>query len=819
MASLYESLDALAEGLEEALKRCGTVVVTAPPGAGKSTILPLHLLESLPGKILMLEPRRLAARQVAERLASNLGERSGATVGYRIRFESKVGSSTRLEVLTEGILSRMLVDDPTLDGVSAVIFDEFHERSLVSDEALALTREMRSLVRPDLKIVIMSATIDADAICTALEAPLLECALRQWPVELHHCDKDPDDIVREVVRTISRCHREHEGDILAFLPGESEIHRCEELLSGQLDGTQIHTLYGQLPFERQRAAIAPSAKGERKIVLSTPIAETSITIEGVRVVVDSGLCRTLVFDPRNGLSHLETVRISLDMANQRSGRAGRVAPGVCYRLWTSATEMRMAAVRKPEILSADLAPLCLDIAVWGEPDPSGLPWLTSPPGIGLLQGKALLTDLGALNADGSVSRRGRRIASLPCHPRIANMLVSSSDSAEAALACDLAAVLEEKDPMPDCGADIDLRVSELRSLRRKNAVSRSFVGIARAAEQYRRIVKVPEDNSEAAGYASGRILAAAYPERIGRLREEGCGRYLLADGEIAVLPLSDELAVSEGIVAADLSVAQGREGRIFLASALTREDMLALASESGRVSWDSRKGAVSAQKEWRIGRILVQSQPDSTVPREAIVGAMVDAAPKEGLSMFDFSNEVGNLQRRVAAAASWHPELNLPDLSTEAVLNRAGEWLPFYAGRANTAVELKKIDLTEVLWGFLDYNQQQELNRIAPSHVTVPTGSRIRLEYRQGAESPVLRVRLQECFGLLETPTVDCGRRPVLMELLSPGFKPVQLTSDLASFWKNAYFEVRSELRRRYPRHSWPDNPLEAQAVRGVKKS
>ena len=802
------------------------VVVTAPPGAGKSTVLPLKLLESMPegAKILMLEPRRLAARQVAERLAFNLGESVGNTVGYRIRFESRVSTKTRLEVLTEGILTRLLVDDPTLEGVGAVIFDEFHERSLVSDEALAMTREIQSQLRPDLRIIIMSATIDASGICEVLDAPLIEFAQRRWPVETIFSDFDlqPENCVQEVVRTISRAHTRHEGDILAFLPGEAEIRRCAALLEGQLGATRICPLYGQLPFERQCEAIAPSPAGERKVVLATPIAETSITIEGVRIVVDSGFCRSLVFDPRSGLSRLETVRISLDMADQRTGRAGRVAAGVCYRLWTESTGKRLAPCRRPEILDADLAPLCLDVAAWGCADAADLPWLTPPPSQQLARARGLLQGLGAISPDGLLTARGKRLASLPCHPLIASMLISSSDPADIALAADIAAITEERDPLSckDCGADIDLRIDGLRRLRRRGEAlsNRRFAGIARAAEQYRRMMKVPEDNSAPEPYASGRILAAAYPERVAKLREEGCGHYLLASGAPASLDAADSVAACEWLVAADLSSAPGMEGRMFLVAALRQEDVMAMASVSDRVAWDSRNGCVVARKEWRVGRLLADARPDGNVSREAVVSVICEAARKEGLSMFDFSDDVHNLQRRVAAVASWHPELSLPDLSSEHIMNSAAEWLPMFIGNATTAAELKKIDLEKALWSLLTYQQQQAVDRIAPTHIEVPTGSRIRLEYRTGAEVPVLRVRLQECFGLVRTPAVDCGRLPVLMELLSPGFKPVQLTSDLESFWRDTYFEVRKELRRRYPRHSWPDDPLEASAVRGVRR-
>ena len=451
----------IAEEVNERLTHGGSLVVTAPPGAGKSTLLPLTILQGLSGKgkILMLEPRRLAARQIAERMASMLDEPVGRTVGYRIRFETKVSAQTRIEVLTEGILTRMLISDPTLEGVDAVIFDEFHERSLASDEALALTRQTQILLRDELKIVVMSATIDAKAVCDALKAPLVTCGGRIFPVEIVHSAGDTDAFTcaADVAHMIRVAHREKDGDILAFLPGEGEIRRCSELLGDALGETEVLPLYGFLSAEEQRHAIAPSPRGKRKVVLATPIAETSITIEGVRTVIDSGLCRRSMFDARNGLSHLETVRISMDMADQRAGRAGRVAPGTCYRLWGKGTEARMAACRAPEIAEADLTPLMLDMAAWGEKDIYALPWLTPPPPFRVSQGQKLLLQLGATDAQGRITPTGQRMASMPCHPRISRMLGMAKNDGEKALGCDIAALLEEKDPMPGSNADIRLR--------------------------------------------------------------------------------------------------------------------------------------------------------------------------------------------------------------------------------------------------------------------------------------------------------------------------------------------------------------------------
>ena len=820
----YEQLNLpvaeVAGEIDRLLPQNSCVVVTAPPGAGKSTLLPLTILENLPeGKVLMLEPRRVAARQIAERMAWMLGEPVGRTVGYRMRFEQKVSAGTRIEVLTEGVLVRRLVDDPGLEGVSVVIFDEFHERSLTTEVALALTREAQQVLRPDLRMLVMSATIDTDALCRDLDAPLVESRGKMFPVEVVRGKEEakPENAAELVAQTVRLAHRDHAGDILAFLPGEADIRRCAEHLGASLGETQVFPLYGMLSGEEQRRAIAPSAPGSRKIVLATPIAETSLTIEGVRVVVDSGLCRKPVYDPQRGLSRLETVRISRDMADQRAGRAGRVAPGVCYRLWSAATEQRMPPVRVPEILEADLAPTVLAIAAWGESRPERLPWLAPPPALSLRHARELLEDLGALDANGSITLHGRALAGLPCHPRVAQMLLKADTPERKALAADLAALLEEKDPLDTPEAGVYIRLKALRDARQSRREGR-WSRMCRIAEQYRKMVRVPVDDADPDPFEAGALLAAAYPERIAKAWKDGVGRFCLAGGDLAAVDPSDPLAASEWLAVGSLHAAPGGVGRIFLAAPLGASDLKPYIRRRDVVAWDSRQGSVAARRESRVGQLAVSAQPLSDVPREEIVRVICEAARKEGTSMLDFSDEVQNLQRRVAAVAAWRPELELPDLSTETVLERASEWLPPFIGKATTTAELKRIDLCAALWSLLTYPQQQAVDRLAPSHITVPTGSRIRVEYRQGADAPVVRVRLQECFGLTDTPRVDDGRRPVLMELLSPGFKPVQLTTDLRSFWEGTYFEVRKELKRRYPKHAWPDDPLAADPVRGVKK-
>ena len=893
----------IAVGVNEALHTNSSLVVTAPPGAGKSTLLPLTILSSLGEgeKILMLEPRRLAARQIAERMAQMLGEQVGETIGYRVRFESRVSKRTRIEVLTEGILTRMIVDDATLDGVSVVIFDEFHERSINSDLALALTRQAQQIIRPDLKVVIMSATIDTSNICAALQAPLIESEGRMFPVELHYADKDTDprDIAAAAASTTIEAYKKYEGDILVFLPGQAEIEHCYELLSKSQHFTAspsqpintsthqhlttsggalvssapttsqpittstsqhltIHPLYGNLSPEDQRRAIAPSAPGERKIVIATPIAETSITIEGVRVVIDAGLCRQVVFDARTGLSHLETVRISMDMATQRMGRAGRVAEGVCYRLWTKASEHLMAEQRKPEIEEADLAPMLLDTAAFGESDAEALPWLTMPPRAGVFKAKELLTALGAIDENGNITSIGKRMATLPCHPRIARMILattnlttstpqgvhlsplgfcrlpeqevhqqhlttSTSHHNNTSLACDIAALLEEKDPLSETGGtDLTLRLSALRAARRKKQLGK-WQRIAKIAAEYRRMAHTDEDNRDPAPTEVGLLVAYAYPERIAH-STNSIGGYRLASGANVQLDAADQQSAHSWLAIASLYSAPGTTGRVFLAAPIAPDDLeKEFVKEVDNIAWDTKQGCVVMQREQRIGKLILSQKPIHDADKERLKGIVCEAMKKDGLTMMAWSDKaVEQVQRRVAQVAAWHPEMALPDVSTEHLLSTAADWLPFYleeGGRVKTSVqELRKLNLAEIIWNILPYEAQLEVDRLVPTHIEVPTGSHIRIDYRSGAEAPVLSVRLQECFGMERTPCVDDGRQPLLMELLSPGFKPVQLTQDLASFWQGTYFEVRKELRRRYPKHYWPENPLEAEAVRGVKR-
>ena len=804
----------IAEEVNKALGNHSAVVITAPPGAGKSTVLPLTILEGMKGKGIVLEPRRLAARQIAERMASLLDESVGETVGYRMRFETKVSPRTRLEVITEGILTRMLVSDPTLDGVDFVVFDEFHERSLASDTALALVREAQNLIRPDLKIIIMSATIDASSICTVLGAKLIESEGRMFPVTPIYIAPEHDiPTTDEVARLIIRAQREQDGDILVFLPGEAEIRRVAEALPN--DST-IMPLYSRLSPSEQRAAIAPSPDGKRKTVLATSIAETSLTIEGVRVVIDSGLCRTMVFDKRNGMSHLETVRISRDMATQRMGRAGRLSEGVCYRMWAQSAEHGMQECRRPEILDADLSSLVLDITAWGANDIEALPWLTLPPRGNVYQAQALLESLGAIR-NGSITELGKRMSRIPCHPRISRILVA--DDNLKSLACDIAALLEEKDPLSHLTDDSDIftRITHLRQARANGNLGH-WSRIARISSEYCRMAHCKEDNTIPSQDEIGTLLALAYPERVGMALSTP-GHFRLSSGDNAQVDINDTLSASKWIAVASLNAASGR---IFLASPISKEALLLLSYNHTTVQWDSRTERIIAQCQKRIGNLVIDSQDIQSPDRGQIIEAVCKAVAKSGVSLLDFSDSVAALQRRIEAVRNWHPELSLPDTSTEHLLATADEWLPFYLEQVSGTIDkktLRSLDLSAIILGMLTYEQQLSLDRLAPTHITVPTGSRIRIDYRQGAEAPVVSVRLQECFGLTDTPTVNDGKQPLLMELLSPGFKPVQLTKDLRSFWQDTYFEVRKELRRRYPKHSWPDDPLTAPATRTIQRT
>lgn len=806
----------------EALLLSNTIIITAPPGAGKSTLLPLAFLQNDTdnGKILMLEPRRIAARQVATRMADMLSEQVGQTVGYRIRFEKKISAQTRIEVLTEGVLTRLLQADNELEGVSMVIFDEFHERNLHADLALALCRECQQILRPDLKIVIMSATIDTTTLSTQLNAPVIESQGRMFPVQTIYCDDcQPQSIAQQTAHIIREAHKKHEGDILAFLPGEAEIRKCDELLSGALPQTVVCPLYGMLSQQQQQEAIMPNRQGLRKIVLATPIAETSLTIEGVRIVVDSGYCKMMLFDPNKGMPRLETVRISADMADQRRGRAGRITDGVCYRLWTKATDAQMKQHRTPEIELSDLAPLMLNLAAWGEMKTENLFWLTPPPHDRTEQAVQTLLALNVIDANGHITKHGLSLCQMPCHPRIAQMLLHANSDADKALAADIAALLDERDPLSrEDGVDINLRIEALRRHRRDRIHDRQWNRIEQIAQQYRQMIGARLDNGAPDCYATGLLIAAAFPDRIATNHNGNAATYRLANGTIAHTAPTDTLAHEDWIAIATLD-AHGTDGKIFLASPLSSSTLQQYASERDNVQWDSRSGCVVAQHEMRIGKLLLSAKPLSNIGRDVIDNVILQALKKEGASMLNFDEEFDQLRNRISSAAVWNTQSEWPNVDMEHLMQVASEWLAPYIGTATTINELKKINLSEALRYALTYEQQNALDHMAPTHIRVPSGSNIRLKYHPNGASPVLAVRLQECFGMAETPMVGNGTQRITMHLLSPGYKLVQITQDLHSFWDNAYFEVKKELKGRYPKHVWPDKPWEEQAVRGIKKN
>jgi ATP-dependent helicase HrpB len=801
--------------VREQLSAKNALIVGAPPGAGKSTLLPLALLQEawLAGKkIIMLEPRRLAAKTIALRMAQLLGEDVGQTIGYRIRFETRIGKNTRLEVVTEGILTRMLQSDNALEDAGLVIFDEFHERSLHADLALALCREAQQVLRPDLRILIMSATLNMPQLSTLLNAPVVESQGRQFPVEvIYNQDADPQFLPELAARQVAKAVSENDGDALVFLPGEAEIRKCETLLQSLSGDFSIHPLYGQLSPQEQFAAIMPNKLGRRKIVLATSIAETSLTIEGVRIVVDSGFGRTQKFDTRSGLSRLETIRISKDSADQRAGRAGRLSSGVCYRMWTTATHARLAEQRIPEILEADLTPLMLEMALWGISDVQSLTWLTPPPNAVIAQALDTLWQINALEGK-KITAHGKQIHRLACHPRIAHMLLMAAEGHNVPLATDIAALLEERDPLSkEAGTDLNLRIEALRRARSNKGGGR-FARIEKNAASYRALLKTEPDNSPVDPHETGLLLAFAYPERIASARPGNNAQFQLANGKYAQIGHADSLAHEPWLAVANMDLREGL-GKIFLAAPLNPKDLLPLVKEKESVFWDTRKGGLVASRDLRIGSIVLQSKPLTNPNEQLVATAISEAIKTEGTTLLNFDTTMEQLQNRILSLKTWEPNGNWPDASTTELLRNNTSWLGPYLNNIKKPEDLKKINLAEALLHSLDWEQQQALNVLAPARLEVPSGSKINLQYFPNGATPVLAVRLQEVFGLADTPTVNNRKIKIVLHLLSPGYKPVQVTSDLKSFWNNLYFEVKNELRRRYPKHAWPDDPWTAPAV------
>lgn len=799
------------------------VILQAPPGAGKSTVLPLHLLDEpwLGGKrVIMLEPRRIAAKSVAARLAQLAKVDLGERVGYTVRFESKVSRSTQLHVVTEGILTRMLQSDNSLEDVGLVIFDEFHERSLQADLALALSLQVQQVLRPDLRILIMSATLDSESLALQLKAPIVTSAGRQYPVERRYVGTDPDaPIAARVSRGVMKALSETGGDVLAFLPGASEILRTKDLLENAQVGAELHTLYGDLPFKQQQAALVPSSTGARKVILATSIAETSLTIEGVKAVVDSGYSRVPRYDVRSGLTRLETVRVTRDSADQRAGRAGRLGPGVCYRLWSEASDHHLQPMRKPEIEEADLAPLMLELYQWGVKDIRELNWITSPPKGAVAQANELLTQLDAVDGF-AVTPRGRDMLKLPAHPRLAHMMLVAKELGAniLSLSTDVAALLEERDPLRDAGADLSLRVDELRKYRggeRVLADRHVLERIETTASSWRKLLGVKASVGITTDKEVGELVAAAYPERIARQETKHGERYKLANGRSVVLPSHDALTREPWIAVAHLDAGSGK---IFLAAPLDESDLEHLASDHERVRWDREREAIVASVDRRIGSLTLSSKPLTQVDEGRKVSAWCEAIRELGVGVFGWDEDIRQWQSRVLSLRHWRGT-EWPDVGDAALMEGLEHWLSPFLATINKKTELQRLDWKGILPTLLPWDLQRKLNEWAPERLEVPSGSMIKVLYSDDGAAPVMEVRLQEVFGWLETPAVNEGRNRILMHLLSPGYKPVQVTQDLRSFWQHTYHEVRKELFRRYPKHAWPEDPWTAKAVRGVRRT
>ena len=837
-------VEALPE-LQDALSAHHCVVLDAPAGAGKSTIVPLALLDSAwlgDGRILMLEPRRIATRAVAQRMATLIGQEVGRTVGFRTRLETRVGPGTRIEVVTEGILTRMLQSDPALEGVALVIFDEFHERNLHGDLGLALAVESQRHLRESLRLLVMSATLEADALLGVLDdATVVRSPGRMFPVDVRYLPPAAATPARQarieaqVTAVTLRALDEGEGDALVFLPGAGEIRRVAEALAARLPEREfaVMPLYGELGTAEQDAALLADPMGRRKVVVATNIAETSLTIDGVRIVVDAGLERRQRFDPSTGMSRLDTARISRASAEQRRGRAGRTAPGTCYRLWSESAHDALPPQSPAEMIEADLAPLALDLACWGCTDPATLAWLDPPPAASLAQARDLLGRLEALDGAGRVTPLGRDMASLGIHPRLAHMVLRARALGLDDLACGIAALLSERDPLraapgfrdPDlyhrieamrggrAPAHFSVDTGTIRRIQRvAQQVARQLARIATA--RTRPGAPLPEAD------AIGLLLSFAYPDRIGRAREGNRGRYVLSGGRGAEFREPTALARSECIVVAALDGGD-REATIQLAAALDpallERHFSSAITEDATVAWDPKVEAVVARRLRRLGALVLHDEPLRNVDASETVAAMLDGVRSMGLDCLPWTHELQQWRARVMLVRDNDPggRMDWPDVSDAALLASLESWLAPWLGRTTRREQLAKLDLRGALRAMLDWNAQRRLDELAPTHLVVPSGSRVALDYSSG--TPALAVRLQEVFGLMESPRVAGGRVPVTLELLSPARRPVQVTRDLASFWARGYHEVKKELKGRYPRHYWPDNPLEAVATRRVR--
>ncbi|SDW32740.1 ATP-dependent helicase HrpB [Roseicitreum antarcticum] len=809
-------IDIVLPDLKAALASHGRAVLQAPPGAGKTTRVPLALLPQITGTILMLEPRRLAARSAAEHMAGLLGETAGETIGYRMRGESVVSRATRVEVVTEGILTRMLQSDPGLDGVGAVIFDEFHERSLNADLGLALVWEVRAALRPDLAVLVMSATLDAAPVAALMDdAPLITAEGRAFPVETRWLDRAPPKAQRfdaAAADLVAQAVAETSGGVLVFLPGEGEIRRVQSALASRIpDDCTLHPLFGAMPFAAQRAAIAPARTG-RKIVLATAIAETSLTIEDIRVVVDCGRARRARFDPGAGMSRLVTEAVTRAEAEQRRGRAGRVAPGICYRMWTRAAEGALPAFPPPEIAAADLAGLSLELALWGSAE--GLAFLTPPPDIALTEARALLRDLGALGDAGRITDHGRAMAALPLHPRLAHMLIVVGRDA-----APLAALLAERDPLRGAPVDLSLRLAALadpKGFAARHPYTANPAVIDRAKAEVRRLARLSpasarRETATGAPHSPAEMLALAYPDRIGQRRKGDVARYILSGGKGAVMEDADPLAGARLIIAADLD-GDAREARIRLALEISEAQIRRLYADricwADVCEWSRRDRRVVARSRETLGALILDDRIWRDVPQDAVARAATEGVRDLGLPLTPAAQRFLSRVRLVDGQRAEGQGADLPDMSDDALMAGLEEWLTPHLTACKTAEDIRKLDLTDALRARLTWDQMQVLDRLAPPHFTTPLGRKVPIDY--SLEVPEIALRLQEMFGTTTHPTIGPARLPLRITLLSPAGRPVQVTTDVPGFWANSYADVRKDMRGAYPRHPWPEDPTQA---------
>lgn len=800
------------------------IVLTAEPGAGKTTRVPVAMLgmEHFRGKrIIMLEPRRLAAVRSAEFIAASMGEKVGETVGYRIRGESAISKQTRLEVVTEGVLTRMLQNDAALEGVGAVIFDEFHERSIHADLGLALCLDIQQHLRPDLKLIAMSATIDGASVAGLMgDAPVISSTGRSFPVGVTYLERSPKEYIEQAaVSGIIRALREQDGDVLVFLPGQREIRRTAELLQERSLGTNInvHQLYGEASPAQQRAALMPAPTAMRKVILSTNIAETSLTIDGVSVVVDSGVMRTATFDASRGMSGLVTIPVSLASAEQRKGRAGRQRAGHCYRLWSEAHHASLMPYSKPEIIVTDLAPLAMEMALWGDVQGGSLRFLDRPPEKHLAQAIELLQYLGALDRSGAVTSHGKAMSVMPVHPRFAHMLLRGKELGAGALACDLAAMLEERDLLRGRpGTDVDLHSRYIAFRERSVSDKGNVQRIMEQSVRFRKLLDVRREERSVVDAPLGPLLALAYPDRVGKRRQGE--RYQLSANMVATLPKESALSKEEYLAVGDTDGA-GSDVRILLAEPVSSDEVVTLfrdqCREEEEVKWDATSSAIVARRMTRFGAIVIGERAFTPSP-ELTVPIILDVVRAEGLTILPWSDEDQRFRQRSewirkrALAESW------PDLSDAALLSKLDEWLSPFLGPVTRKNHLSKLEMEGILRSMFDFQRLQLMERLAPTYLTVPTGSRIALDY--GNDPPILAVRIQEMFGETGIPSVGNGKVPVLLHLLSPARRPLAVTQDLQSFWKNAYIQVRKDMRGEYPKHYWPENPLDAEPTTRTKR-